>query len=1252
MDKHMASSYTADKKQAKKKRKSHKHVAPIKIDLSNCKYELLRIIAGKLGWIQVNGDADSCCHSMAPCDDFDIYWTDTSVSMERVLRLNHTQKINHFYGMLELCRKKAMAKHLAAMAMLQPQQYNFFPLTFTLPDDYAALLADAKSRGKKQIYIIKPDAGCQGKGIRLVQGGNESNMSKALADISMANVVVQHYLKNPVLINGFKFDLRVYALVLSADPLRVFLYNEGLVRFCTEPYSRPCAGNLDCAYMHLTNYAVNKKNTERFVAALAPGGNLVGLQGGFHDTGGASSPDMSEGDVASKWCFRQLQQYLQQQGHDWAPIWSNIAAVVVKSLLAVVPVLRANYRAAFPTATGTATPIPPNSSSSSSSSSSHTLQGPGGVASVIGGKSASTLAAASSSSRCFEVLGYDILLDAKLRPWLVEVNHSPSFNIDSPLDRSVKEQLICDALQLVRVDAKQIHAAKKAAKRAAQERLLAPATKRERPSSAEWAARAARQAQALVESRAATMTARQKYEDKHKGGFERIYPAENDVIQEEYVSMLKAAECIYQQQLQRQQPPPQPSFAAITGNKSAFLINNSAAAAGGMTNATFIATARQRSHSTSPATALGSTTGSSSTHCSRPQQLAVRCSPQPAAAPAAAAAPANSKWPKSHATADEQLMAQERPHSVTGLRPASASGGLASGGLASSGPVAASSANGQPTSSHGSSCSSSAESPCSAGGHRRPHSASKQPVSAMTRPLSTVRRPQSATAVRPVGANTDIAPAAAHSGSSSNATMYIYHAVAKARPASAPRSTARSAMPGATAISHLVVSKRLCKQSSGSNLLGLAGLQNSAGDVVSDDTLSDSSLPLSDIDNARCMGNAAHGGTKTSGSTEGASHACQSMQSPASGSKKVGCEVSEALQTLAAALAAAQHDLDSTSATTSRPSSRSCSRSSSSRESNRPVMQNHAACSMISAAGSSRRVKTDTRPSHSLQNPDKSQATTLHQHHKSRSKTEGSSSILGILTSSTSLHDEGSPDTTANISKQDNNSTANSGTGGTSNSSRSSSSCSSSPQQGHDSRRQTQNATQPARNATTCGHARLAHNRSISGGGNHSFPAGFAAASRRKYGSSKSGSGYIKHRTVSEPGLGGCSLPAIADCTLLNAQYLAAADASEAAVAGAHAGSGGSSKPSSAYDGMFGCYNNIGDAAFGNSANKVNPFLVNQDRTSLTLRGRSMPNKRLLRFPSFQPSVWSTSEPGVGAAGSCSILQQPSVHAAPSSSAK
>lgn len=31
------------------------------------------------------------------------------------------------------------------------------------------LMADVKTKGKKQVYILKPDAGCQGRGIRLVQ---------------------------------------------------------------------------------------------------------------------------------------------------------------------------------------------------------------------------------------------------------------------------------------------------------------------------------------------------------------------------------------------------------------------------------------------------------------------------------------------------------------------------------------------------------------------------------------------------------------------------------------------------------------------------------------------------------------------------------------------------------------------------------------------------------------------------------------------------------------------------------------------------------------------------------------------------------------------------------------------------------------------------------------------------------------------------------------------------------------------------
>ena len=46
------------------------------------------------------------------------------------------------------------------------------------------------------------------------------------------------------------------------------------------------------------------------------------------------------------------------------------------------------------------------------------------------------------NSMCFEILGFDIMLDAKCKPYLLEVNHSPSFSTDSPLDEKVKGELV------------------------------------------------------------------------------------------------------------------------------------------------------------------------------------------------------------------------------------------------------------------------------------------------------------------------------------------------------------------------------------------------------------------------------------------------------------------------------------------------------------------------------------------------------------------------------------------------------------------------------------------------------------------------------------------------------------------------------------------------------------------------------------------------------------------------------------------
>ncbi|EER04436.1 conserved hypothetical protein, partial [Perkinsus marinus ATCC 50983] len=52
---------------------------------------------------------------------------------------------------------------------------------------------------------------------------------------------------------------------------------------------------------------------------------------------------------------------------------------------------------------------------------------------------------------CFELFGFDILLDSKLKPWLIEVNLSPSLVADTPLDRKIKAHLISDILNLVGV---------------------------------------------------------------------------------------------------------------------------------------------------------------------------------------------------------------------------------------------------------------------------------------------------------------------------------------------------------------------------------------------------------------------------------------------------------------------------------------------------------------------------------------------------------------------------------------------------------------------------------------------------------------------------------------------------------------------------------------------------------------------------------------------------------------------------------
>jgi len=50
-------------------------------------------------------------------------------------------------------------------------------------------------------------------------------------------VVVQHYIASPYLINSSKFDLRIYVYVTCYDPLRIYIYDNGLARFASVKYA-------------------------------------------------------------------------------------------------------------------------------------------------------------------------------------------------------------------------------------------------------------------------------------------------------------------------------------------------------------------------------------------------------------------------------------------------------------------------------------------------------------------------------------------------------------------------------------------------------------------------------------------------------------------------------------------------------------------------------------------------------------------------------------------------------------------------------------------------------------------------------------------------------------------------------------------------------------------------------------------------------------------------------------------------------
>lgn len=166
-------------------------------------------------------------------------------------------KINHIPGNNALTVKSRLHESLSALhdraREVDPEltaRLQFLPMVFSMPEDYhrfqqAALASPAKR------WILKPKNAARGKGIQLVRNP---------ADVPMEPVwMVQEYLENPHTMRGRKYVLRLYVLIASITPLRVYLYHQGFAKLASAPYD---SENADNPYSYLTNPDINALNLD------------------------------------------------------------------------------------------------------------------------------------------------------------------------------------------------------------------------------------------------------------------------------------------------------------------------------------------------------------------------------------------------------------------------------------------------------------------------------------------------------------------------------------------------------------------------------------------------------------------------------------------------------------------------------------------------------------------------------------------------------------------------------------------------------------------------------------------------------------------------------------------------------------------------------------------------------------------------------------------------------------------------------
>ncbi|CAD5117968.1 DgyrCDS6709 [Dimorphilus gyrociliatus] len=276
--------------------------APVSVDTSKARSnsDVIRLCLRELGWNEKETASKKKSH---------IYWH--SLSYEDNDNIPPAARVNKFPGMINCLRKIALSRTLDVMARLYPTSYDFHPQSWILPTQWSTWFEDFER--KPSIYIVKPNDGTHGNGIYLLTdprrydvGGNRKH-------------IVQEYLSKPLLLEGKKFDLRIYVVISNLEPLTVHVCREGLVRLCTEDYRSPNTSNLHKVHMHLTNYSLNKSSPSY-----------------------VHTDDVNDGN---KRTVTALLKTLRSCGYDVTMLWSNIVDVAAKTAISIAPQLQVELRA-------------------------------------------------------------------------------------------------------------------------------------------------------------------------------------------------------------------------------------------------------------------------------------------------------------------------------------------------------------------------------------------------------------------------------------------------------------------------------------------------------------------------------------------------------------------------------------------------------------------------------------------------------------------------------------------------------------------------------------------------------------------------------------------------------------------------------------------------------------------------------------------------------------------------------------------